>query len=130
MASNPQFVNTARISTVNVAAANTAIDGTGTITELIAGATGGTRVLEIVVKGAATTAAANLNIFLSTDSGTTYRLFDTISVTAVTTGNTTATFRGRTTYTNLVLDSSSHRVGVTSTIAQSTNVIALAGDLA
>lgn len=130
MASNPQFVNTARISTVNVAAANTAIDGTGTITELIAGATGGTRVLEIVVKGAATTAAANLNIFLSTDSGTTYRLFDTISVTAVTTGNTTATFRGRTTYTNLVLASSSHRVGVTSTIAQSTNVIALAGDLA
>jgi hypothetical protein len=130
MASTPEFVKTPRINTVNVSSANTAIDGSGTITELIAGATGGTRVLEIVVKGAATSAAANINIFLTTDGGTTYRLFDTISVTAVTTGNTTPTFRGRTAYTNLVLASSSHRVGITTTIAQSTNVIALGGDLA
>lgn len=130
MASTPEFVKTPRINTVNVSSANTAIDGSGTITELIAGATGGTRVLEIVVKGAATSAAANINIFLTTDGGTTYRLFDTISVTAVTTGNTTPTFRDRTAYTNLVLASSSHRVGITTTIAQSTNVIALGGDLA
>lgn len=130
MATNPQFVNTPRIETVNVSSAVTAIDGTGTITTLIQGQTGGTRVLEIVVKGAATSAAANLNLFLSVDSGSTWRLFDTISVTAVTTGNTTPTFRGRTTYANLVLFSSAHRVGVTTTIAQSTNVIALGGDLA
>lgn len=130
MASTPEFVKTPRINTVNVSSANTAIDGSGTITELIAGATGGTRVLEIVVKGAATSAAANVNIFLTTDGGSTYRLFDTISVTAVTTGNTTPAFRGRTAYTNLVLASSSHRVGITTTIAQSTNVIALGGDLA
>lgn len=130
MASTPEFVKTPRIATVNVSSANTAIDGSGTVTELIAGATGGTRVLEIVVKGAATTAAANINVFLTTDSGTTYRLYDTISVTAVTTGNTTPTARARTTYSNLVLASSSHRVGITTTIAQSTNVIALGGDLA
>lgn len=130
MASTPAFIKTPRIATVNVATANTNIDGTGTITELIAGATGGTRVLEITAKGAATTAAANINIFLTTNSGTTYRLFDTIAVTAVTTGNTTPTFRGRTTYTNLVLASSSDRIGITTTISQSTNVIALGGDLA
>ena len=74
MASTPEFVKTPRINTVNVSSANTAIDGSGTITELIAGATGGTRVLEIVVKGAATSAAANVNIFLTTDGGSTYRL--------------------------------------------------------
>ena len=130
MASTPEFVKTPRIATVNVSSANTAIDGTGTITELIAGAAGGTRVLEIVAKAAATSAAANINIFLTTDGGTTYRLYDTISVTAVTTGDTTPTSRVRTTYPNLVLASSSHRVGITTTIAQSTNVIALGGDLA
>lgn len=129
MATTPQFVNTPRIETVNVSSANTAVDGSGTITALIQGATGGTRVLEIVVKGAATSAAANVNLFLSTDSGTTWRLFDTIAVTAVTSANTTPTFRGRTTYANLVLASSAMRVGVTTTIAQSTNVIALGGDL-
>ena len=129
MASTPEFVKTPRIQTVNVSSANTAIDGTGTITELIAGAVGGTRVLEIAVKCAATSAAANVNIFLTTD-GSTYRLFDTISVAAVTTGNTTPTNRVRATYPNLVLASASHRVGITTTIAQSTNVIALGGDLA
>tara|TARA_R110000868_G_scaffold123810_1_gene327617 strand:+ start:98 stop:490 length:393 start_codon:yes stop_codon:yes gene_type:complete len=129
MATTPQFVNTPRIETVNVATANTAINGSGTITALIQGATGGTRVLEVVVKGAATTAAANINIFLTTDSGTTWRLFDTISVTAVTTADTTPTNRVRTTYPNLVLKDATHRVGVTTTISQSTNVIALGGDL-
>jgi hypothetical protein len=130
MAATPEFIKTPRIGTVNVSSSNTAIDGTGTITELIAGATGGTRVLEITAKAADTTAAANINIFLTTDGGTTYRLFDTIAMTAVTTGNTTPTARVRTTYTNLVLASSSHRIGITTTIAQSTNVIALGGDLA
>lgn len=130
MASTPEFVKTPRIEVVNISTANTAIDGTGTVTPLIQGATGGTRVLEIVAKGAATTAAANVNIFLSVDSGTTWRLFDTISVTPVTSANTTATFRARATYTNLLLASSTQRLGVTTSIAQSTNVIALGGDLA
>ena len=53
MASAPQFINTPRIATATFGTANTAIDGTGTITEVIAGATGGTRVLEIVVIAAA-----------------------------------------------------------------------------
>lgn len=137
MASTPEFIKTPRIEMVNVATANTALEGatagstpTTAPTSLISGATGGTRVLEIAVKGAATSAAANINIWLTTDSGTTWRLFDTIAVTAVTTGNTTPTFRARSTYSNLTLASSAHRVGVTTTIAQSTNVIAFAGDLA
>ena len=137
MASTPEFVKTPRIEMVNVATANTTLEGAtaGTTpttppTSLISGATGGTRVLEIAVKCAATSAAANINIWLTTNSGTMWRLFDTISVAAVTTGNTTATNRVRTTYPNLVLKDSTHSVGVTTTIAQSTNVIALGGDLA
>ena len=81
------------------------------------------------MKNAATSAAANVNIWLTTDGGTMWRLFDTVSVSAVTSGNTTPSNRVRTTYDNLVLASASHRVGVTTTITQSTVVIALAGDL-
>lgn len=129
MASTPQFINTARIAMANTATANTAIDGTGTITEVIQGVTGGTRVLELVVKLAATSSAGLVNLFLTTDSGTTWRHFDSIAVSAATVSTTVASNRTSRTYTNLLLASSSHRVGFTTTIAQSTNVIALGGDL-
>lgn len=129
MATNPAFIATPRIGAVNVAAANTATDGTGTITTLIAGAAGGTRVTEIDVKCAATSAAAVVNLFLSTDGGTTWKVFDSISVRAVTQSATVAGFEGVATYVNLLLASSSHVIGCTTTIAQSTNVIAWGGDL-
>jgi hypothetical protein len=129
VASSPAFVGTGRVGVVNVATANTAIDGTGTITEVLAGVAAGTRVLEIGVKCAATSAAALVNIFLSTDSGSTWRLIDAITVTAVTVSTTVASFESSTTYQNLVLPSTAHRIGVTTTISQSTNVYALGGDL-
>lgn len=129
MATNPQFINTPRIAMANTASANTNIDGTGTITEVIQGATGGTRVLELVVKLAASSAAAQVNIFLTTDSGTTWRHFDSVTVTAATVSTTVASNRTSRTYSNLLLASSAHRVGFTTTIAQSTNVFTLGGDL-
>jgi hypothetical protein len=129
MAANPAFISTPRLASVNVATANTAIDGTGTITPLITGAAAGTRVLEIDVQCAATSAAANVSIFISTDGGTTFRLFDQIAVTAATASNTVKANRNVTAYTNLVLPSTSHVLGVTTSISQSTNVIALGGDL-
>lgn len=129
MASVPAFIATPRVEAVSVSTANTATDGTGTITTLITGAASGTRVLEIDVKCAATSAAALVNIFVSTDSGTTWKLFDAVTVTAVTMSNTAASFRGVVLYDSLILASAAHRLGVTTTIAQSTNVIALGGDL-
>jgi hypothetical protein len=86
-------------------------------------------VLEIVVKLAATSAAAQVNLFLTTDSGTTWRVFDSITVSAATVSTTVASNRTSRTYANLLLASSAHRVGFTTTIAQSTNVFALGGDL-
>lgn len=129
MATTAQFIATPRIDTVNISSANTALDGSGTIATLSTGAVTGTRILEIVVKNAATSAAAQVGIFLSTDSGTTWRLFDQIAPTAITASNTTATFRLSRAYANLVLKDATHKIGVTTTIAQSTNVIALGGDL-
>lgn len=128
MASSPSFVATGRVEAVNLSAANTATDGTGTITTLIQGAATGTRVLEITVKNAATSAAAVVNLFVSSDGGTTWRIFDSVVVTAVTQSTIVAGYKLTTLYTNLILPSTSHRIGCTTTIAQSTNVIALGGD--
>jgi hypothetical protein len=129
MAANPAFISTARLTSVNVSTANTAIDGTGTIATLITGVTAGTRVLEIDVQCAATSAAANVNIFLSTDSGTSWKLFDQIAVTAATQSATVKANRNFTVYTNLVLPGTTYVLGVTTSVSQSTNVIALGGDL-
>lgn len=129
MATAPAFISTPRIESVNVATANTNKDGTGTITALIQGAATGTRVLEIVAKASVTTAAATVGIFLSVDSGTTWRLFDEIVVSAVTSSSTATSYRLSKAYTNLLLKDSTQRIGVTTTISQSTNVMAFGGDL-
>jgi hypothetical protein len=129
MAATPSFIETPRLATVNLATANTAIDGTGTITSLISGVSTGTRILEIDAQCAATSAAALINIFITTDSGSTWRLFDQIAITAATVSNTVKGNRNIATYANLVLPNTSTSLGVTTTISQSTNVIALGGDL-
>lgn len=129
MASTPAFIAIPRIELASVSAANTAIDGSGIITPLISGGATGTRVLEIDVKLAATSAAAVVNIFLSTDSGTTWKLFDAVAVTAITVSNVLTGFRGVLMYDALVLPSAAARLGFATTIAQATNVVVLGGDL-
>jgi hypothetical protein len=129
MASVPQFVNTPRIASVNFGTANTAIDGSGTITEVIAGAAGGTRVLEIIVNAAASTAAGRVHLFLTVNSGTNWRIFDSVIITAANVSATVSPYRLSRSYSNLLLADSTHRIGFTTTISQSINVIALGGNL-
>lgn len=129
MATNPSFISTPRIGRASLSAANTALDGTGTITELIAGVAAGTRILQIDAQCAATSAAALVNLFLSDDSGSTWTLFDQISIVAATVSNTVKANRNFIAYTNLILPSATWRMGCTTTIAQATRVYALGGDL-
>lgn len=129
MAASPQFISTGVIASVNISTANTAVDGTGSITELVAGVAGGRRILEVVAKAAATTTASQVGLFVSTDSGTTWVLFDQLNLGAATVSATVASARISRTYTNLVLQGTTHRLGVSTSVAQSTNVVALGGDL-
>jgi hypothetical protein len=129
MATNPSFISTPRIGRASLSAANTALDGTGTITELIAGVAAGTRILQIDAQCAATSAAALVNLFLSDDSGSTWTLFDQIGIVAATVSNTVKANRNFTLYTNLILPSATWRIGCTTTIAQATRVYAFGGDL-
>ena len=127
MAAEPAFAVTPRIASVNVATANTNRDGTGTVATLITGASTGTRIAEIVCQAKATTTAGMVRVFLY--DGSTYFLFDEVSIAAATPSASVKGTRVSTTYNNLVLPSASWSVRVSTHNAESIDVAALGADL-
>jgi hypothetical protein len=127
MATSPAFAVTPRIGNVSIATAESSYTSPTNVGTLITGASTGTRIAEIVVKMAATSAAAIVRVFLY--DGTTYWLFDEVTVAAATGSNTLQQTRVSTTYNNLILPSASWSVRVTTSIAQATHVTALGADL-
>ena len=130
MAANPSFISTPRIGRLSLSTANTAVDGTGTIADLIVGASAGTRVLSVNVQAAGSTVAALVNLFLW--DGTQWDLFDQVTISAVTGSNTTKAYRLVTAYTDLVLPSASYKLGATISVAPTTGTVrvsAWGGDL-
>jgi hypothetical protein len=130
MAASPAFISTPRIGRLSLSTANTATDGTGTINDLIVGASAGTRVLSVNVQGTATTVAALVNLFLW--DGTQWDLFDQVTITATTGSNTVKGYRLVTAYTDLVLPTATWKLGATITVAPTTGTVRVAafgGDL-
>lgn len=127
MAADPAFAVTPRVGAVNVATANTNRDGTGTVATVITGASTGTRVAEIVVQARVTTTAGMVRLFLY--DGTTYRLFDEISIAAATVSASVKATRVSTLYNNLVLPSASWSIVAATHNAESMDVTALGADL-
>ena len=121
------FAITPRIGAVSIATADSSYTAPTNVGTLITGVAAGTRVAEIVVKCAATSAAAVVRFFLY--DGTTYYLFDEVIVAAVTGSATVLQTRVSTTYSNLVLPSASWSIRVTTSVSQATHVTALAADL-
>lgn len=127
MALQPQFASTPRISSVSIATSDSSYTSPTNFGTLITAAATGTRVAEIVVKGAATTTAAQIRVFLY--DGSTYYLFDEIPLAAATGSATVAQARTSTTYTNLILPSNSWSLRVSTSVSQTTHVTALGADL-
>ena len=88
----PIFGKTAQLGATLVNAANTALDGSGTLVQIAAGGANGSRIDEIVAKAAETTTAGMIRIFH--DDGSTKRLYDEIIVDAVTPSATVQSWRG------------------------------------
>lgn len=125
MAADPVFSATATIDSVNVAAANTGRDGTGTITTLSTGVAAGSMITSITAQAAVTTTAGAWRLWLSVDSGTTWRLVDEYVVPAITaTAGTNAPARKVWSFSDLRLMGTTHRLGVTTNNAESVNFIA------
>ena len=131
MAASPAFKSTPRIGVGRFSAANTARDGTGTITDVIAGVTAGTKIEEVVIKAEDQFAACVVILWLY--DGSAWRMFDEVAVTSPPDGsNTVAGYRISNTYSNLVLPSSSWKLGATITVQPTAGncvVVALGGDL-
>ena len=127
MATSPQFAVTPKIGAVSIATAETSYTAPTNVGTLITGAASGTRIAEIVVKMAATSAAAIVRIFLY--DGTTYWLFDEVTVAAATGSNTVPQTRVSAVYGNLILPSNLWSVRVTTSISQITPVTAFGADL-
>jgi len=127
MATSPVFAVTPRIGAVSVATADSSYTAPTNVGTLITGASTGTRIAEIVVKNAATSAAAVVRIFLH--DGTTFWLFDEVTVAAATGSATVQQSRVSTLYSNLILPSASWSIRVTTSVAQATHVTAFGADL-
>ena len=127
MATSPAFAVTPRIGAVSIATADSSYTAPSNVGTLITGASTGTRIAELVVKCAATSAAAVVRVFLY--DGTTYWLFDEITVAAATGSSTVQQTRVSNTYNNLIIPSASWSIRVTTSVAQTTHVTALGADL-
>ena len=127
MAASPVFAVTPRMTAVSIATADSSYTAPTNVGTLITGASTGTRVAEIVVKCAATSAAAIVRIFLY--DGSTYWHFDEVTIAAATGSATVQQTRVSTTYNNLILPSASWSVRVTTSVSQATHVTALGADL-
>jgi hypothetical protein len=127
MAASPVFAVSPRIGAVSIATAEASYTAPTNVGTLITGAATGTRIAEIVVKMAATSAAAIVRIFLY--DGTTYWHFDEITVAAATGSSTVQQTRVSVLYSNLILPSASWSVRVTTSVSQTTHVMALGADL-
>jgi hypothetical protein len=127
MATSPVFAVTPRIGAVSISTADSSYTAPTNVGTLITGASTGTRISEIVVKNAATSLAAIVRIFLY--DGSTYWLYDEVTITAATGSSTVQQSRTSTVYNNLILPSASWSIRVTTSVSQATHVTALGADL-
>lgn len=127
MATSPAFATTPRIGAVSIATADSSYTAPTNVGTVLTGVAAGTRISEVVVKCAATSAAAIVRLFLY--DGTTYWLFDEVTITAATGSSTVQQTRASVVYNNLILPSASWSLRATTSVSQATHVTALGADL-
>ena len=128
MATNPAFAVTPRIGMAQATVANANYDGvTGTYVDVITGASTGTRIAEVVVEPTVATTAGMIRLFLT--DGVNVRLWDEITISAVSPSSTTKAPRVSTVYNNLVLPNQNWKLKASTHNANAINVIALGADL-
>lgn len=137
MATQAQYIATPRSAVATISTANTAFDGTGTITTVFTAGALGARIERVAVQATGTTTAGMVNLFVSTDTAANTaantHLYDSLMVTAVTPSATVAPFTGTEEDQSnpkkwpLILGPN-QTLRASTTIAQSFRVIAVGGD--
>lgn len=106
IASDPTFASTVNNGAALLGAAETNLQVPTTASVILTAGASGSKIEEIVVEASATslvsTTVAGL-VYLYLYDGTTYHLFDVVTVTAITASSTVPGFRQRNIYANLFL---------------------------
>jgi hypothetical protein len=108
MATDPQFASSINVGAALLGAAETNLQVPTTTSVIVTAGTNGTKIEEVVIEAAPTTLTAAVvagQVYLFLYDGSTYHLYDSILVTAVTPSTTVAPFRTNRFYVNLVLKS-------------------------
>jgi hypothetical protein len=103
MAINAQYAATPASAAVQISAANTARDGTGTIVNVETAGASGTRIDDLTITATGTTTAGMVRLFLH--DGTNNRLLREVPVSAVTPSGTVPAFIAQLFNLGLVLQS-------------------------
>src|SRR5689334_22446753 len=127
LSNTPVFVQTPQAAFVKVTAANTALDGTGTIPTLLTAGANGSLVTSLVARCQASVTASDLRLFLSLDGGTTWAMMDEKLMGAYTVAQTTAqtavTFVDKTNPDAAIRLPASAKLGVTSGVALAGGIV-------
>jgi hypothetical protein len=99
----PIFTQAPKHKFARIAAANTALDGTGTLVALFTAGANGSKVNEIVIQCEATSAAGYVTLFVDTAGDGTFRLVDTFLIAAVTMSTTVQPYRISRKYDDFIL---------------------------
>ena len=133
---SPIFALTPRAVTATIAAANTARDGSGTLVDVITGATDGTRIDFLTFTSAQATAGASAarvqRVFLTDTGGLNPRLISEVVLSAVTASNTAIGATATITFTNGLIIASGQKLQVTQSVygsaADQTHVLVRGGN--
>jgi hypothetical protein len=117
---------TIRYEQTQLTTANTAVDGTGTIADLVTGGANGSRVDRVYIKAPADTTEGMIRFFVWT--GAAWRLIHEEPVTAVD-GDALTPFYNATVVLPQVYVGTSQKIGVTTQISETFNILAQITDL-
>jgi len=130
---DPVFAKTPKHSAAAVSAANTNLDGSGTITTLLTAGVDGAIVTSLKCWATVTSSAKRCNVFVSTDGGTTWKLHESALMAAHTVANTTVqtpvTFVDKTIPDAAIVLPGSAMIGVTVHVAEAVVFTAEYSDL-
>ncbi len=119
---DPVFGKTPKHAAAAVSAANTNLDGTGTITTLLTAGADGAIVTSLKCWATATGTAKRCNVFVSTDGGTTWKLHESQLMAAYTVADTTVqtpvTFVDKADPNAAIILPASAKIGVTIMVAE------------
>ena len=131
MAANlqPLFPLTPVIGLQDIATANTARDGTGTIADLLTAGSNGTIVNRVTMRARVTTTVGVIRLFIKISS--TYYLFEEVLVTAITPSTTVAVWSGASTLITAALPlslPSGYKLSCSTHVAENFVVVAHGGN--